>query len=333
MTRFGLYLVREIAPLYLAGLIALIVLLLGEALLGVLADFISRGASPALVAQFLIFSLPAAVSRGLPLALLFAALLGLTRLAQDSEIKAALVLGLSPKAFAAPLLGLGLAVTLLSFLSNEVLVPWSSGRALEVQKDILIQSPQTLIEAGSFFTDALGRNVYIERLEPGGVVRNITVIQSAGAAGPSEVIQSEAGVLDEVGGVWRFESGRFITYRNSETVLDAVFSGATVPVRRLAAAALGAPDLTQVPLRELWGRVQRGQSSGIRMAAERTALHRKFAEPAAATAFALFALAIGLYSFRKNLGLGLVSVFLLTFIYYATWSVFNLLGAQGTLPP
>jgi lipopolysaccharide export system permease protein len=69
------------------------------------------------------------------------------------------------------------------------------------------------------------------------------------------------------------------------------------------------------------------------MAAERTALHRKFAEPAAATAFALFALAIGLYSFRKNLGLGLVSVFLLTFIYYATWSVFNLLGAQGTLPP
>jgi lipopolysaccharide export system permease protein len=28
----------------------------------------------------------------------------------------------------------------------------------------------------------------------------------------------------------------------------------------------------------------------------------------------------------------LVSVFVLTFIYYATWSVAKLLGAQGTIP-
>jgi lipopolysaccharide export system permease protein len=30
--------------------------------------------------------------------------------------------------------------------------------------------------------------------------------------------------------------------------------------------------------------------------------------------------------------LGLVAVFVLTFVYYATWSVAKLLGAQGTIP-
>jgi lipopolysaccharide export system permease protein len=141
--RFSLYLVKEILPLYFGGLLALVLLLLGAALLGVLADVISRGASPDLVAQFLLYILPSAASRGLPLALLFAALLGLTRLSQDSEIKAAFMLGLSPKAFAVPLLALGLGVTLFSFLNSELVVPRSSLRALEVQKDILIRSPGT----------------------------------------------------------------------------------------------------------------------------------------------------------------------------------------------
>jgi lipopolysaccharide export system permease protein len=331
--RFSLYVVREILPLYLAGLAVLILLILGAFLQSVLADVIARGASPALLAQFLLYSLPAAASYGLPLALLFASLLGLTRLSQDSEIKAAFVLGLSPGAFALPMLALGLGVSLFAFLNNELIVPRSSARALEVQKDILIQSPGTLLEEGNFFTDALGRSVYIESLEPGGVVRNVTVIQSGGSAGPQEVIRAEAGVLDEASGLWRFSGGRFITYRRSEVILDAGFAGAEVPLRRLAAATAGSLELTQLPLRELLARIGRGLESGARMSAERTALHRKFAEPAAATAFALLALAVGLVSFKGTFSLGLVSVFALTFLYYATWSVFNLLGAQGTLPP
>lgn len=333
--RFSFYVVKEIVPLYLAGLVALVLLILGIFLQTVLVDVIARGASPALLAQFLLYSLPAAATYGLPLALLFASLVGLTRLSQDSEIKAAFVLGIGPGAFALPMLALGLGVSLFAFLNNELVVPRASARALEVQKDILIQSPGTLVQEGSFFTDALGRSVYIERLEPGGVVRGVTVIQSGGSAGPQEVIRAESGRLDEEGGLWRFENGRFVTYRRSQVVLEAAFEAADVPVRRLAAATTGTLEPTQVPLRELIARIERGAATGARMSAERTALHRKFAEPAAAATFALLALAIGLASFRRTstFSVGIVSVFALTFIYYATWSVFNLLGAQGTLPP
>ncbi|HKJ93813.1 MAG TPA: LptF/LptG family permease, partial [Longimicrobiales bacterium] len=60
--------------------------------------------------------------------------------------------------------------------------------------------------------------------------------------------------------------------------------------------------------------------------------YRKLAEPLAATAFALFALAVALFTFRRGASLGFVSVLFLTFIYYATGSVTKLLGEQGTIP-
>jgi len=329
--RFSQYLIREILPLYVAGLIALMLLLLGYFLIqGVLAEAISRGVGPGLVARFLLFSIPSAAAMGLPLALLFAALLGVTRLSQDSEIKAAILLGISPRQFLTPMLVLGLGIAAVSFINNELVAPWSYDRAQEALSDILVQSPEVVVEEGSFFTDALGRSVYVGGLEPGGVVEDVTVIQPSGSQSVSEVIRAERGVLDQEAGVWRLEEIRLLRYRDGRVVLDAPAETATLPVRGLSASSGTPPELTRLRLGELLTRL-RGTTPGD-APAEWTALHRKFAEPAAAVAFALFALAIGLYSFRRNFGLGLVSVLFLTFIYYATWSMSNLLGAQGAIP-
>ena len=384
--RFTLYLIKEIVPFYVAGLIVLLVLLLGVFLLDILAGVLARGASPRLVSLFLLYKLPEAANMGIPLALLFASLLGISRLGQDNEIKAGLLLGLSPKHFAVPLLLLGFLISGLSFLNNELLIPWSSGRALEVQKDIFLEKPDIFLEEGNFFTDSLGRNIYVEKLESGGKAFGITVIKSGGKNGPKEVISAEKGVLDEEAGLWRLENVRFTNYRDSRVVFDTLAQTANLPTRGLSAGISQNPELTQIPMCELINRLETKDSqddeinrfyvvldrlsNGFRVKIDafkinidtyafkmricgektgtflsgfhnnsnkrqpdvRTALHRKFAEPLAATAFALFALAIGLYSFRTGFGLGFVWVLFLTFIYYATWSVAKLLGAQGTLP-
>src|SRR5690606_13264977 len=102
------------------------------------------------------------------------------------------------------------------------------------------------------------------------------------------------------------------------------------PVRGLTTRGSTVGDLVYLPLPELLTRLR---SAGERsMPAEATALHRKFAEPLAATAFALFALAVGLFTLRRGASVGFVAALVLTFVYYATWSVAKLLGAQGTLP-
>ena len=330
MSRFGWSLAREIAPLYLAGVAVLLVLLLASFLLGVLADVLARGVPPSLVAAFLLAKLPSAASAGLPLALLFAALLALTRAQQDGELKAALLLGATPARYLRPLLAIGLSVALVTGLNNELLVPWAESRAQEVQREILLRSPETVIQTGSFFKDALGRSIFIEGVEDAGRLTGVTVITPGGVQGPRQLIRAEAGVPDAEAGVWRLEQLTYRTYRRSRLVLEASAASATLPVRGLAAASPAAADLVTLPLPELLARARGAPGDA---AAEWTALHRKAAEPLAAVAFAAFALAVALASFRRTVSLGLVAVMALTFVYYATWSVAKLLGAQGTIAP
>jgi lipopolysaccharide export system permease protein len=300
-------------------------------MLEVLADVLSRGVPVALIARYLLFQLPVAAVYGIPLALLFSALLGLSRLVQDSELKAARLLGISPAQFLAPILLLGVTISVLSLVNNELIVPWSAQKALEVQKDILLLSPDTVIEERSFFTDALDRSIFIERLLPGGRFEGVTVITPGGGRGPAEVLRAGSGVLDETRGIWDLADISFRTFRNNRLALDFSAERAVLPVQGLAAAPGVEQDLAFLPLRELLSRLR--ADPGREKPAEWTALHRKIAEPLAATAFAVFALAVAMFSFRRGVPLGLVSVMFLTFIYYATRSVFKLLGAQGTIPP
>jgi lipopolysaccharide export system permease protein len=330
MKKFSAYIVREILPLYGAGLVAFMLLLLGYFLLNILAGILSRGVPPALVAQFLLYSLPAAAGPAIPLALLFATLLGLTRLTQDSEVKAALLLGLGPGRFLVPMLLLGLLIAGVGFINNNLVIPWSQRRALEIQKDILLQSPEVFLETGTFFSDALGRSIYIESLNPEGGFNNITVIQTGGSAGPKEIISAASGTPDEKSGVWNLKGIRFSTYRDSRLVLDSAAETATLPVRQLSASDTTQQTLRYLPLREL---IERIRASGPGEAgAEWTALHQKISEPLAAIAFAVFSLAVALVSFRRAAGLGLVAVLFLTFIYYATWTLADVVGRNGLVP-
>jgi lipopolysaccharide export system permease protein len=330
MKRFSAYLMREILPLYGAGLVAFMLLLLGYFLLNILAGILSRGVPPALVAQFLLYSLPAAAGPAIPLALLFATLLGLTRLTQDSEVKAALLLGLGPGRFLVPMLLLGFLIAGIGFINNNLIIPWSQQRALEIQKDILLQSPETFLQTGSFFQDALGRSIYIEKLSPGGGFENITVIKSGGSAGPTEIISAESGEPDETTGVWNLKGIRFSTYRDNRLILDSRAPTATLPIRQLSASDTSQQTLRYLPLRELIERIRASGPGEAR--AEWTALHQKISEPLAALAFAIFSLAIALVSFRRAAGLGLVAVLFLTFIYYATWTLADVVGRNGLVP-
>lgn len=331
MRRFGRYLVMETLPLLAAGLVVLLLLLLLVFLLDVIADVLARGVSIPLVARFLLYKLPAAAGPGLPLALLFASLLAVTRLGQDGEIKAALLLGVSPRHFVLPVLGLGVIVSLVSLLNNELLVPWSEAKAAEAQRDILLTSPETIVQEGAFFSDALGRSIFIGELSPGGRFGDVTVISPGDTLGPSEVIHANSGVARPEDGIWELEGITFRVMRDARLTLEFQAEQAVLPVRGLTARTSATPDLVYLPMRELLARIRAGTSA--QLPAEWTALHRKFAEPAAATAFALFALAVGLYTFRRGAQLGFVAVLVLTFVYYATWSVTKLLGAQGTLAP
>jgi len=317
-------------------------LLLLAALQAVIAPLLAKGANPLLVAKLVALQLPYAVSQGLPIALLFATLLGLSRLSADSEIKAMQASGVSPAVLFGPVMALGLIVTLLSFAVGELLTPRAKVQALSVQREIVLDNPRVagLGEAGEpggkalVLRDAFGRAISVAAIEPGGELRGLSIATLRGGEVAREIITARRGRLSPGSNVLELFDGQRITYQNEKPSTVLSFERGTLPVQDLQASFKGGDELKPVflPLRDLWKRVQDYRAQNINAPQEFTALQRKFAEPGAALCMAFFAAALAVFSFRSSLNIGLVWVLLLTFFYYASWSVFRVMGENGALP-
>lgn len=333
--RLDRYLIAEVLPLVVAGLLVVVLLMVLAALKEVIAPILAKGASPLLVLKLLAFNLPEAISRGLPLSLLFAVLLGMSRLTSDSEIKSALAGGISPARLMAPIMLLSAGVALLSFLNSELLVPKASNLALQTQRDIILDNPRVLVKEGTVFKDGLNRAIYIDKIEANNRLVGIQIIQMGVSDSVRELMTAKTGYLDTKTATIILQNGERVTYRDAKPLTIASFKEARLPVQDLQSGLQGRNEVlpVQKSLAELSVDLQNIKASGGRGNREYTALHRKFAEPFAAVAFGFFGVCLALFTFRVGGGLGLVWVLLLTFAYYATWSVFRIMGEQGALSP
>ena len=348
MKLFERYVLSEILPPLLGALTAVILLFLLAGLEDVIGPLLAKGASPLLVARLLALSVPEALSRALPIGLMFATLLGLSRLAADSEIKGALAGGLPVTQLLRPVLLLALGVAALSFLIGEGLRPRAYSEALKVQQQIVFDNPRVtgLGQRGAgdgqtlVLTDALNRAISVGEVRPGGELRDLRIVAMQAGEAPREVITAESGTLVPGSNVLELRRGQRVTYQNARPVTVLTFERGRLPVQdvqanfarneRSSTAQAGAVNL---PLRELWSRTQAYRQQKVPAPAEFTAFHRKLAEPLAALALAFFAVSLAVYSFRGGLNLGFTWAILLAFAYYATWSVFRIMGENGGLPP
>ncbi len=342
MKRFERYVLAEILPLLLGALSAVIVLLVLAALQEVIAPLLAKGANPVLVARVLALNVPEATARALPIALMFAALLGLSRLSADSELKGALAAGIPATRLLRPVLALGLGVTVLAFALGEGLVPRAKVQERKVKQEIVFDNPRVIGLDGTgadgqsvVLRDALDRAISVGAIEPGGELRDLRIVTMQGGQPPREVITARSGRLLPGSNVLELRDGRRVTYQDARPVTILTFQTGRLPVQDVQAdldAGGGQLKPIYTPLPELWTRVQAYRTQGIQSPADFTALHRKFAEPLAALALAFFAVSLAVFTFRSGRDLGLVWALLLSFAYYATGSVFRVMGENGALP-
>lgn len=342
MKRFERYILAEILPLLLGALSAVILVLVLVALQEVIAPLLAKGASPLLVARVLALNVPEATARALPLALMFAILLGLSRLSSDSELKAAIASGIPARHLYRPVLLLGVGVTLLAFLIGEGLVPRTKVLERQVKQQIVLDNPRVIGLGGTdasgqslVLRDALNRAISIGRVEPGGQLSDLRIVTMQPGQPPRDVITARRGELKPGSTVLTLHDGQRVTYQDGRPVTVLRFKTGTLPVQDVQADldTNGKPlKATYLPLPELLTRTNVYRQQNIQAPAEFSALHQKFAQPLAALALAFFGVSLGIFSFRSGRDLGLMWALLLTFAYYATWSVFRIMGENGALP-
>jgi lipopolysaccharide export system permease protein len=98
------------------------------------------------VLRLVIYSLPWVVALSFPFGALVGALMAVGRLTSDNEVMALGALGVPPRQILVPLLVLGLAFTLVSFVMNDYFMPLGNIRFAEIYRRMLYANPAVELE-------------------------------------------------------------------------------------------------------------------------------------------------------------------------------------------
>jgi lipopolysaccharide export system permease protein len=101
------------------------------------------------VALLVLFSLPGVIAMSAPFASLVGTLMTVGRLSSDNEILVMLSSGLSYRNVFAPAIAVGVVISLLSFVANDILLPGGYLQFNRLYRRILVSTPALELEANS----------------------------------------------------------------------------------------------------------------------------------------------------------------------------------------
>jgi lipopolysaccharide export system permease protein len=191
----GRYVLKEVLVPYGVGVFLFVALLTFDLLSSLSGVFLSRGAGAGEIALLILYRLPWTLSLALPLGLVFAILVGLSRLIRHSELKAAYAAGVPPLALLKPLLLLSLLVALVNLYNLAEVRP----RALEA------------------YDRALARLLYGEGGPSGVLRRQVYALEGQGVYYAEEVVPGWGRTASMASGWWTRKGASIAPRKGSGT--------------------------------------------------------------------------------------------------------------------
>jgi lipopolysaccharide export system permease protein len=148
------------------------------------------------VALLILFSLPTIIAMSAPFASLVGTLMTVGRLTSDNEILVMLSSGLSYKNIFLPAITMGIIISLLSFFTNDVLLPAGTVQYGKLWRQILISTPALELQANSVkrFKDT----VVVTGGVSGNVIENVLILDKT-EDGERRIIMADSAELRDGG--------------------------------------------------------------------------------------------------------------------------------------
>jgi lipopolysaccharide export system permease protein len=149
------------------------------------------------VVQLIIYSLPVVIAFSFPFGSLVGALMAVGRLSSDNELLAFGSLGVPPRQLLAPMLVLGIAFSLVSFVMNDYFMPLGNLRFAEVYRRVLYSNPA--LELEPYAVKRYENTTIITGAVEGRRIDNILIIDKS-PEGNRRVIMAKDARLDQSAG-------------------------------------------------------------------------------------------------------------------------------------
>jgi len=329
------YLLRETAGPFAFGVLAFVLLFVSANILFRLTELVGElGLSLWTAAELFLLWLPGFVVLTFPLATLVAILVAFGRMSGDSELVAMHAGGISFRRLVLPLVGAGLALSIVTAALNELVVPSSNRRGEDIVRAATervgkMGEQQVLLKEMS--GGQVVRLVYADRLDvrSGEMTRPTIVWFDDGR--PVMVTKADRGVWRQ--GNWQLFEGvnaPLEAERPATWSFESWIANLPTTPREIARGARSPQEMTYRELREY---IRYALRQDRRTAELELTLHHKFSIPFACLVFALIAPPLGMRSHRGSSSIGMGLAVLIGFGYYVVWHYLSVVAQQGHLSP
>jgi LPS export ABC transporter permease LptF/LPS export ABC transporter permease LptG len=335
------YILREVVSHAAIGA-AIFTFILFTKDLGHILELVVRNSAPlGSVLQVVSLSLPLAFTITIPAGVLVGVLIGLSRLAADSEITAMRASGIGVWSFLRILGIFVLGAWLVSMLNGVYLAPYSQAALGRLSDRLKTAQASFEVQPRVFYEGFPKIVLYVQDVHGGtrAAIWKGVFLADNSTPGSPRIWQAEQGILVSEGPT-RLHlhlvngSTHETDAKDPDRYQISSFQQTDIPIE--LPAADNKPDVEPVPVSEMTTRQLLEQASSAPPATARWYLiefHRRLALPAACVVLALVGIPLGLSSKKGGKSSGFVLAIGLVFLYYSASLIGLSLARQGRVSP
>jgi LPS export ABC transporter permease LptG/LPS export ABC transporter permease LptF len=342
---FTRYILREITGYALLGGV-LFTFILGMRYLLPLMELAVRGiASPADIVRLVLYLLPNFLTLTLPMAVLIGILLGLSRLAADSEVTAMRASGLGVFAFVRIVSILAVFCWAIGLFNSVYVAPRAAKALLAYEEQSKTSQASIQVQPRVFYEDFKNYVLYTQDVLPGanGTAEWKHVFLAdltANPASPHIITANEAVVLSGGAQTLRMDltngSRHDISTSSPDQYDIHTFDSTEVPIQtgQQEDSHISRRDtpMQALSMAELWARLHAPGATPHDTRPYLIELHRRFSFPSACLVLMLVGVPLGLSSKRGGKGTGFVVCIMLVMLYYVLSLMGGALARQDNFP-
>ena len=331
------YILREVLSYTLLGA-ALFTFVLFIPHLNVILELLVRGSASLLdLSRIVLYTLPSTLVLTIPMAVLVGVLLGLSRLAADSEITAMRASGVGVLQFVQTVSLVAGAAALLALCNSLYLAPRAAASLLHLENDLKTSQASFEVQPRVFYEDFRNYVLYVQDAsvaQGAALWKHVFLADLSQPASPFITTAQQAIVQNGPKGVVRlhFEDGsrHEISSKDPNQYDVTTFAEADTPIQAAPQDDIrltrNETPLLALSLPEL---LQRSREPGGRQYS--IELQKRFSYPAACIVLMLVGTPFGLAARRGGKSSGFVLTVLIVFVYYLLSSIGVALAKQGKL--
>jgi len=308
---------------------------------GRILELVVRNSAPIpSVAEIFFLTIPTALTFTLPMGVLVGILIGLSRMAADSEVTALRASGVGAWRFVGIVAIFAVGAFAVALLNNVVVAPRSAAALANLQNSLKTSQISFEVQPRVFYEDLKGYVLYVQDVEPASgaaVWRNVFLADISNPAAPKLTLANRAVVVTEDDTIrMHLENGsqQETDPRSPDQYTISTFDQTDIPIALPTTGPPPSRDLlpaAELKTNELLSHARNDPPGKARW--YWIEFHRRLALAASCLVLMLVGIPLGLSSKKGGKSTGFVLTILLVFLYYFSLSAGIAFARQGKVQP